>query len=168
METRFEMSFQDSEEMYCKLFARLYGKRYMVYAIFFVLFALWMGFLWFLNREWLYGIMMTIFVVGAVWYMHYPAMMGRKNYKSRLEHLRGGEPSIRVAFGDEILVEEDGSGKSLSYERVASFYTNEGLLIFVMQYHSAYFAPLSCLTGGTKEELFAFLKEKCPNAKFHV
>ena len=167
MEPQFVIAFQDTEEMYCRLFTRLYSKRYMVYAVFFVLFSLWMGYLWLINWEWLYGVMMTIFVIGAVWYQNYPKIIGRKNYKQRLEHLRGKEPSIRMEFGDEILVTEDGSSSSLSYSKVARMYFDAEMLIFVMEYHSAYFAPYSSLKGGTTDELMAFLQKKCTNAKFY-
>lgn len=167
MEPQFVISFQDTEEMYCRLFTRLYSRRYMIYAIFFVLFSLWMGFLWLINWEWLYGVMMTIFVIGAVWYQNYPRSMGRKNYKQRTEHLNGKEPSIRMEFADEIRVIEDGSASSLSYSKVARMYFDAEMLIFVMEYHSAYFAPYSGLQEGTAEELIAFLQEKCANAKFY-
>ena len=168
METRFEITFQDTEEMYCRLFSRLYGKRYMVYAIFFVLFAIWMGYLWLINWEWLYGIMMTVFLVGSAWYMNYARNMGMKYYKQRLEHLRGKEPSLCMKFGEEIQIVEDGSPTSLSYSRVARVLFAEDLLILVMEYKTSYFAPVSRLAEGTPDELIAFLREKCTNAKFKV
>jgi len=110
---------------------------------------------------------MTVFVVGAIWYQNYPRNMGSKNYKSRIEHLNGKEPSIRMEFGEEIRVTEDGSSSSLSYNRVSRVYDEGDMLIIVMEYHAAYFAPVVNVTGGTGEELRAFLREKCTRAKFY-
>ena len=167
METKFEISFQDTEEMYCRLFNRLYFKRYVAYAAGFALFTAWLVYLWIRSQWLMYGGMALIFAIGIVWYLQYPRSMGKKNYKSRLEHLRGQEPRIQMSFGADIHVDEEGSGSTLSYDKIAHVYLLKDMLILVMSYQSAFFAPYDGLTKGTKEELIAFLETRCTEAKFH-
>ncbi len=169
METRFEITFHETVEMYGQLFRRLYFKRYAIYAMGFVIFALWMGYQWYLTRSVLYSGLTIIFLIGATWYLCYPKSMAEKNYKSRLKHMRGEQTDIRVCFGqEEIHMTEAGSDSTLSYNRIARFYFEKEILIFIMEYKSAFFVPYEGLTGGTKDDLMNFLMEKCPTAKFYI
>ena len=169
METRFEITFQETVEMYGQLFRRLYSRRYIAYAMGFVAFALWMGYQWYLTKSILYSGLMIVFLIGAVWYLCYPKNMAEKNYKKRVKMMRGTQTDIHVRFGEEeIHMAEDGSSNALSYNRIAKFYFENEIMIFIMDYKSAFFVPYEGLVGGKKDDLMNFLIEKCPTAKFYV
>ena len=115
-----------------------------------------------------YLFIFALFFIAVEIYNFVSLLSGKRFYK-RIQVSNQGKPYDHIiSFKDgEICIEESSSGnvKNFSYDHLRYVNETKNLLILILTTGICILVDKRTLTGGSKEDFVAFLKERCPKFK---
>ena len=165
MEYTIENVYVDTEKLVRQMHKKLLRKR----SVFWTSAMAVMGFLFLfvglvLDRTaYLWGA--AAYAALAVWYLFMPYRTSKKAYKKMLQYYDGNILETVVRFGDAIVFTQGDTVSSIPYNKLKQVSFLDDCILLHNEVGGVYLLANDGFTKGSKQEMLAFLREKCPNLK---
>lgn len=165
MEYTIENVYVNSERLLRQAYGYVLRKRRIFLTVTSVILSILFAFAWIVLERTVYLVAAVVYVALAVWYWLLPYRVAKKAYKSMLKIHDGDIPPTIVRFGEKIFFDAGTSTSEMAYNKLKSVSFCNDCILIQNEVGSAYLLANDGFTKGSKQELMAFLKEKCPQLK---
>lgn len=165
MEYTIENVYVDSERLLRQAYGYVLRKRQILLTVTSVILGVLFAFAGVVLEKTICLLAAAVYVVLAVWYWLLPYRVAKKAYKSMLKIHDGDIPPTTVRFGEKIFFDAGTSTSEMAYNKLKSVSLRNDCILIRNEVGGVYLIANDGFTKGTKQELLAFLKEKCPQLK---
>lgn len=165
MEYLFENIYVDTEKLLRQTYKKILKKKVLIWTAVSVVMGLLFLFAGVVLDKPVYRWGSLIYVVLAVWYLLWPHRIARKAYKNMLKFYDGVIPETVVRLADAITLTQGETVTTIPYNKLKQVSILDDCLLLHNEIGGAYIVSNDGFTKGTKQEMLAFLKEKCPQLK---
>ena len=165
MEYTIENVYVDSEHLLRQAYGHILRKRQILLTVTSAILGVLFAFAWIVLERTIWLLLAVVYVALAVWYWFVPYRTAKKVYKKMLKIHDGDIPPTTVRFGEKIFFDAGTSTSEMAYKKLKSVVFCNDCILIQNEVGEAYLVANDGFTKGSKQELIAFLKEKCPQLK---
>ena len=165
MEYLFENIYVDTEKLLRQTYQEILKKKVLIRTAIAVVMGLLFLFAGVVLDRPVYRWGSLIYVVLAMQYLLWPYRVARKAYKDMLKLHDGTIPSTIVRFGDKITLSQGDTFLTMPYSKLKTVSFLKDCILLHNEVGGCYIVANDGFTKGSKQELAAFLREKCPQLK---
>ena len=165
MEYHIESIFVDTENLMRQAYGKILRKKQILWTAVMIVLGVLFAFIGIILNKTAYLLGAVAYAAMAVWYLLWPYRAGRKAYKNMLKYYDGTIPEVVVRFGETITFTQRDSVTTIPYNKLKQVSILKDGVMLHNELGGGYVVANGGFTKGSKQEMLALLREKCPNAK---